>query len=67
MPVFIFVQFLSGFAKLYSLVSIREQKRIRDSSNIKSRIKVEPRVVRDVVITSEIFIGMIFVVYIGLK
>ena len=66
LPVFIVFQFISGLAKLYALVTLKDQEGIRDRIKIKNKQIVEYRQIKGMIITAEVLMGMAFLAYLGL-
>lgn len=66
LPLYVIINFVSGFAKLYALVTIREQKWIRAKSdrNESSRIPQILNGIKHLFITSQIFVILVMVVYV---
>jgi hypothetical protein len=66
LPCYLIVNFVSGLAKLYALVTIKEQKWIRAKSDrVDSSLKL-PQIlnnIKHILITSQIFVILVLVVY----
>ena len=61
-PVYVLSNFWMGIAKLYALVTIRDQKWIRPKNRYEARKRLIKRI-KNVVLTSEIMFVMIVLVY----
>ena len=69
-PVFVAINFLMAFIRLYALVTIREQKWIREYNHTKKRtgnVQLAFRKTRDMILTGEVITGLVFLVMFILK
>jgi hypothetical protein len=69
-PVFVAINFLMAIIRLYALVTIREQKWIREYNHTKKRtgnVHLAFRKTKDMILTGEVITGLVFLVMYVLK
>ena len=69
-PVFVAINFLMAIIRLYALVTIREQKWIREYNHTKKRtgnVQLAFRKTKDMILTGEVITGLVFLVMFILK
>jgi cellulose synthase/poly-beta-1,6-N-acetylglucosamine synthase-like glycosyltransferase len=67
LPVYVAVNFLLAFAKLYALVTIREQKWIRGVQERSVKPKGYFKKIKDMVLTTEIIFSLVIIVVLALQ